>query len=492
MLLLLFLILPGHASADGCNPATFEVNTDYNGHDLSRAPAADALHCCAQCAADAVCSTWTLIPDTADSTDASGTCFLKSSAAGSRTEPGYTSGSVGPKTPTPPPTPPPPFRCATDDDCSLNGICDASSGACACDAPWGGAQCERLRFRPAPVSACGKACAYHADGSGNTSWGGAVLPVGSGFVMAAAEMEGSCGLGQWQTNSQVALATASSPLGPYTKTRVAVAPWSHNPALVLASDGTYVIFTLGNGTTGPKGPPVTCAPEVGRRAAPPPHRLDAAADVTATAASGEKNITVGFMLHYASSLEGPWLPWPVTLPDFRVQDNMGNWNPAPVALPDGRVRLMVHTDPAPWAGETIYEAPHWKGPYRRLTGDVMAYCSKCQEDPFMWVDKRGHWHALLHKMFDDGGDVPSKSAVPSPGWPGGHIYSRDGLAWSEQQRCYSTNVTLETGEVLRTARRERPKLIFGADGVTPTHLTNGAILPSGETYTIIAPLDADA
>ena len=114
--------------------------------------------------------------------------------------------------------------------------------------------------------------------------------------------------------------------------------------------------------------------------------------------------------------------------------------------------------------------------------------AKCGRGRLTVKAVRGHWHALLHKMFDDGGDAPSADPVPSPGWAGGHIYSRDGISWSRQQRAYSTNVTLETGEVLLTARRERPKLIFDADG-RPTHLTNGAILPGGETYTIIAPLD---
>ena len=487
-----------------CSP---EANTDYDGHDLRHAPSTDASHCCGLCTADGQCQAWTLIPDGTSATGA--TCFLKSSGAGRRTEPGYTSGGSGPKVPTPPPTP---ARCATDDDCSLNGLCDAASGACTCDRPWGGADCARLQFRPAPVSACGKACAYHAMDRRNTSWGGSVVQAEDGggggrtYVMAAAEMEGGCTLGQWQTNSQVALATAQTPLGPYRKVGVAVGPWSHNPQLVRGADGTWLIFTLGNGTAGPKGPPVMCngdgdgSDAVSQQKAgvsadrfdaeAPTPALGAAAAAAAAAAADGANITVGFVIHYASSLNGsaPWQPWPVTLSDFRAQDNMDNWNPAPVVLPDGRVRLMIHTDPAPWAGETIYEAPHWKGPYRRLTGDVMAYCSRCQEDPFMWVDARGHWHALLHKMFDDGGDAPSADPVPSPGWAGGHIYSRDGISWSRQQRAYSTNVTLETGEVLLTARRERPKLVFDADG-RPTHLTNGAILPGGETYTIIAPLD---
>ena len=103
---------------------------------------------------------------------------------------------------------------------------------------------------------------------------------------------------------------------------------------------------------------------------------------------------------------------------------------------------------------------------------------------FMWQDLRGHWHALVHLMFDPAGRGP----VPSPGWPGGHMFSRDGLVWSRIQECYSTNITLVTGEVFVTSRRKRPKLIFDPKTGVPTHLTNGAITHEG-TYTVIAPLD---
>ena len=40
--------------------------------------------------------------------------------------------------------------CATDFDCSLNGVCGA--GVCACDAPWGGAACEKLVYAVTPAS----------------------------------------------------------------------------------------------------------------------------------------------------------------------------------------------------------------------------------------------------------------------------------------------------------------------------------------------------
>ncbi len=73
---------------------------------------------------------------------------------------------------------------------------------------------------------------------------------------------------------------------------------------------------------------------------------------------------------------------------------------------------------------------------------------------------------------EDGSCNKPKSPVPSPGWAGGHAYSRDGLSWSSWTRCYNTSVALADGTTVNFPRRERPKLLFDKDG-TPTHLYNG-------------------
>jgi hypothetical protein len=108
-----------------------------------------------------------------------------------------------------------------------------------------------------------------------------------------------------------------------------------------------------------------------------------------------------------------------------------------------------------------------------------------QEDPFMWVDKRGHWHALVHKMFDPPG------AGPCGIWAGGHLFSVDGLRWSTIARAYNTTFVTTDGASTAVQRRERPKLLFADDGVTPKFLYNGVISADGsEVYTAVAPLRA--
>ena len=47
--------------------------------------------------------------------------------------------------------------------------------------------------------------------------------------------------------------------------------------------------------------------------------------------------------------------------------------------------------------QVILEAPSWRGPYRVVGSDQIDHCEFCEEDPFMWVDKRGHYHVLCEE-----------------------------------------------------------------------------------------------
>jgi hypothetical protein len=90
-------------------------------------------------------------------------------------------------------------------------------------------------------------------------------------------------------------------------------------------------------------------------------------------------------MHTAKSPLGPWEPHVIVIQNWtNTSWNLGNWNPAPVMLPDGKVRVMAHTDNVGWAGETVLEAPTYKGPYTVKTRDDLDHCGFCEEDPFMW------------------------------------------------------------------------------------------------------------
>jgi hypothetical protein len=112
-----------------------------------------------------------------------------------------------------------PAKCGSDLDCSLNGVCDTSSGVCQCGPSWTGECCTALNFNPAQLNASG----YRHPLT--STWGGniipQVLPNGSTLHhMWIAEMApngtagdpgaGSCGLTTWGSNSQITHVTSAT------------------------------------------------------------------------------------------------------------------------------------------------------------------------------------------------------------------------------------------------------------------------------------------
>ena len=90
------------------------------------------------------------------------------------------------------------------------------------------------------------------------------------------------------------------------------------------------------------------------------------------------------------------------------------------------------------------------------------------EDPFLWVDRRGHFHVLAH--------IWAHTL-----WPdnpiSGHGFSVDGHAWHfAAAEPYGNAVLRGDGSVQHFATLERPKLVWGdpADPHRPTALLNGA------------------
>merc|ERR1711908_36753 len=135
-------------------------------------------------------------------------------------------------------------KCARNKDCHLNGVCDHKSGACVCDAPWAGEQCQYLDAGSAdPVGAYGWS-------PNVSSWGGAALEIDGEYHMWVSEMACGCGLKSYNTNSFVRHVVAKNPQGPYTASNVTVGVFSHSTACVrntTANNGTLMLFHRGSG-----------------------------------------------------------------------------------------------------------------------------------------------------------------------------------------------------------------------------------------------------
>ena len=99
--------------------------------------------------------------------------------------------------------------CASDMDCSLNGICNATTGYCDCDQAWGGQWCGELQLQPAKLKN-----GYKQNDT--SSWGGTVISGDDGkYHMFVGEMTGHCGLNSWWRNECFMHATSDTPDGPY-------------------------------------------------------------------------------------------------------------------------------------------------------------------------------------------------------------------------------------------------------------------------------------
>jgi len=133
-------------------------------------------------------------------------------------------------------------RCTDDAACNLNGAC--SAGTCACVAPWTGTDCGLLDFLPARAP---DGALYRREGV--SSWCASTLRDDAGVWHAVvAQMADNCGLNSWETNSQLVHVTSTSgPAGPYANETLIRLPFSHNPKLSRAPDGTFLIWHIGCG-----------------------------------------------------------------------------------------------------------------------------------------------------------------------------------------------------------------------------------------------------
>lgn len=98
------------------------------------------------------------------------------------------------------------------------------------------------------------------------------------------------------------------------------------------------------------------------------------------------------------------------------------------------------------------------------------------EDPFLYQDPRGGFHALFHAGHQGGGYAAA----------GGHAFSPDGLTWTfSAAPAYYTTVNTSDGQAHQYSRRERPHLVFNGEGA-PTHLSTSLwVGPADHTVTFV-------
>lgn len=163
-------------------------------------------------------------------------------------------------------------------------------------------------------------------------------------------------------------------------------------------------------------------------------------------------------LYHATSIEGPWTHHGVIV---------NGSNPSPHVLPNGTVVVAFKGIPN---GLRIATAAHWRGPYEVLSpgGNEILLSPKPVdiEDFFIWYDIAAkRWAVLLHQYIgfelEPGGFAYSAGESLLSGW---HFAGSNNSVYG-----YDINITDSTSIHVD---RQRPKLLFGADG-TPSYLYNG-------------------
>ena len=138
----------------------------------------------------------------------------------------------------------------------------------------------------------------------------------------------------------------------------------------------------------------------------------------------------------------------------------------------------------------LAQATNWKHPstYTHSMNDLLFGDNGIEnpggvEDPFIYVDSRGNYHALFHMLY------PSH-----PYSNGGHAYSQNGLNWTWTGQAYDGNVTYTDGSRI-VANGDRPHLLFDESGKIPVALTTSASTGWGapgmeidQTFTLLRPL----
>jgi len=360
---------------------------------------------------------------------------------------------------------PPGNRCLSDLNCSLNGVCNTDTGVCACDRPWRGVNCAKLGMLPA------KPAAGYGQVTGPmrvSSWGGNVLQgrgIDNGtWHLLVAEMVGErCGLHVWGNQSSVVHATATDPQGPYTRQGLAVAHQAHNPGTVFV-DGHYYMFHIGSGCN--NYPAKDCNETW--NGTWPYHGLAMGKTTALSTASaltrGPRDLLAPFkctgsVLHRSRTPAGPWTPVVLAAgANLRACNN-----PSPYVHPNGTLFVLCK-----WFFQT---APRPEGPYTdpipvSVGGPNELNISRNWEDPFLWTDRRGNFHALSHTWTAE--LYPANSIS-------GHAYSTDGHVWfSSPIEPYNATVAFSDSTSHYFATMERPKLVFGGhDGLTPLYISNG-------------------
>jgi hypothetical protein len=160
-------------------------------------------------------------------------------------------------------------------------------------------------------------------------------------------------------------------------------------------------------------------------------------------------------------------------------------NLCPQILPNGSLVGLLRNDDDRGSLHVV-TASNWRDPHSYVQHGAQSHpIQPVKEDADIWMDERGGFHAISHS-FDACGY---------------HSFSRDGWNWSfapvvagnDSMCAFTYTVAYEDGTEQSFARRERPHIVMGSDGVTPVALTTAVTYGTADaSYTHLQPIGTRA
>jgi hypothetical protein len=293
--------------------------------------------------------------------------------------------------------------------CSLNCIC-TSLGKCVCDKPWGGPGCGVLQYKMnQPVSAKDlypfnntagplQPCVTPTSScDALNTWNGPIIgPVGGKYHMYNPLYK----KGSLLATSAMLHGVAANITGPYT--------WESWPN--MGSNPAAVAYTEGGATT------TTYA------------------------------LFTGGGIRVSSSPDGP----------FDAESDIGRGpggNPAPIYHDGVWYATSQRTT-------EVVMTPKLGQKWTHFANIVPKLSSGTQEDPFMYIDKKGNWHIINHAYDTSEWKNCGNSTLSA------HVFSRDGKDWhmlKPDVHPYTHEVHYEDGTTHSYSTLERPNLHFTAE-----------------------------
>ena len=372
---------------------------------------------------------------------------------------------------------------ATSEACSLNGF-TSTDGKCVCQPAWEGANCSRLHFMPSKKESGYRQIFPAGRGQNRSSWGGGGWfdETTHRWFMWVSELADGCGMATWTTNSRTVRASSPDPLGEYTREAVQIPTWTHESTVTRGPGGEWVVFMsyavppkrpichgCAQGSTNPncsepRAPLISDFDPTYMTWCPAGKVEDPTAWSTPVLILSDRpqmDTNFAAVINEDGSLVGMWRD------HFRSSTLKGK----------STIHLAHATD---WKDNSTYTATQTDV----LFGDAGLHNPGGVEDPFLWVDETGHFHALFHMLFP-----------AHPYSAGGHAFSKNGLNWTWTGEAYDGNVTYTDGSHAAVANGDRPHLLFDKNGKTPVALTTAAGtgwgapgMDTDQTYTLLRPL----